>query len=149
MVFYLYCANKIMERQVMEEKHVVKETDDVACSVRVIHEDIVARVARDMPEKTMLEGLAFFFKVFGDPTRIAILMALSKEEMCVCDLCALLDMKQSAVSHQLKTLKQSRIVRRRREGKVMYYSLDDNHIDSVLRIGIQHIREETQEYRLT
>jgi len=109
----------------------------------------VDRVRRDMPEKTMLEGLASFFKVFGDPTRISILMALSKEEMCVCDLCALLDMKQSAISHQLKTLKQLRIVRSRRAGKVIYYSLDDNHIDSVLRIGIEHILEETPQHRLS
>ena len=132
----------------MKENHPVKETEDLACGARVIHEDIVERVARDMPEKTMLDGLSSFFKVFGDPTRIAILMALSKEEMCVCDLCALLDMKQSAVSHQLKTLKQSRIVRNRRAGKVMYYSLDDDHIDSVLHIGIQHILEETSKHRL-
>ncbi len=132
----------------MKENRLVKETEDLACGARVIHEDIVELVARDMPEKTLLEGLASFFKVFGDPTRIAILMALSKEEMCVCDLCALLDMKQSAVSHQLKTLKQSRVVRSRRAGKVMYYSLDDDHIDSVLHIGIQHIREETTEHRL-
>ena len=133
----------------MTENHLAKQTEDLACSTRVIHEDIVDRVRRDMPEKTMLEGLASFFKVFGDPTRISILMALSKAEMCVCDLCALLDMKQSAISHQLKTLKQSRIVRSRRAGKVIYYSLDDNHIDSVLRIGIEHILEETPQHRLS
>jgi ArsR family transcriptional regulator len=84
--------------------------------------------------------LADFFKLFGDGTRIGILWALSESEMCVCDLCALLKMKQPAVSHQLKNLKQSRIVKARRDGKVIYYSLDDDHIRALLDVGMEHIQ---------
>ncbi len=94
-----------------------------------------------MPENQDLGKLAEFFKIFGDKTRIRILWALSESEMCVCDLCALLDMKQSAVSQQLRILKQSRLVRYRRDGKVIYYSLDDDHISRVLELGMQHVRE--------
>ncbi len=118
------------------------ETADIACGIRIIHEDIVARVKGHLPDRSISGELAAFFKLFGDPTRIGILWALSKAEMCVCDLCALLDMKQSAVSQQLKILRQSRIVKNRRDGKVMYYSLDDSHIEGVLKLGMNHILEE-------
>lgn len=118
------------------------ETGDIDCGIRMIHEDIVDRVKRQMPEKELSGGLADFFKLFGDPSRISILWALSKAEMCVCDLCALLGMKQSAVSHQLKILKHSRIVKNRRDGKVIYYTLDDDHIEGVLKLGMSHILEE-------
>ena len=95
-----------------------------------------------MPESVELHELADFFKLFGDSTRIAILWALSESEMCVCDLCALLQMKQPAVSHQLKNLKQARIVKSRRDGKVIYYSLDDHHIPMLLKMGMEHAQEE-------
>ena len=94
-----------------------------------------------MPESGTVFGLADLFKLFGDSTRLRILWALSESEMCVCDLCALLKMKQSAISHQLKNLKQSRIVKSRRDGKVVYYSLDDHHIRNLLNMGMDHIRE--------
>lgn len=112
------------------------------CTERIIHRNVVESVRPAMPGNQELCDLADFFKIFGDRSRIAILWALSESEMCVCDLCALLNMKQSAVSHQLKLLKQSRIVKFRREGKVVYYSLDDEHIRKVLNLGIQHIAEE-------
>lgn len=111
------------------------------CSARIIHPEILEAVQAVMPGYAEICDLADFFKIFGDRTRISILWALSESEMCVCDLCALLDMKQSAVSHQLKLLKQSRIVKHRREGKVVYYSLNDEHIRRVLNLGLQHVCE--------
>jgi ArsR family transcriptional regulator len=98
-------------------------------------------VQHRMPDFEDLYELADFFKLFGDSTRLSILWALSESEMCVCDICALLKMKQPAVSHQLKNLKQSRIVKSRRDGKVVYYSLDDEHIRRLLDIGMEHILE--------
>ena len=95
-----------------------------------------------MPDAVDLYEVADLFKLFGDSTRIAILWALCESEMCVCDLCALLKMKQPAVSHQLKNLKQARIVRSRREGKVIFYSLDDEHIEKLLNLGMAHIKEQ-------
>ncbi|MFP4159128.1 MAG: ArsR/SmtB family transcription factor [Desulfobacterales bacterium] len=117
-----------------------RKTADI-CTERIIHRRILEAVRASMPVNGDLCDLADFFKIFGDSTRISILWALSESEMCVCDLCALLDMKQSAVSHQLRLLKQSRIVRHRREGKVVYYALDDDHIRRVLNLGMQHIQE--------
>lgn len=111
------------------------------CMTKGIHQDSVRRVRRRMPDTVELYDLADFFKLFADSTRIAILWALSESEMCVCDLCALLQMKQPAVSHQLKNLKQARIVKARREGKVIYYSLDDDHIRKLLNLGMEHVRE--------
>ena len=117
------------------------ETDDDSCYTNVIHLDTIKAVKDKMPESVTVFGLADLFKLFGDSTRLRILWALSESEMCVCDLCALLKMKQSAISHQLKNLKQSRIVKSRRDGKVVYYSLDDHHIRNLLNMGMDHIRE--------
>lgn len=111
------------------------------CAIKGIHTDTVQMVQHRMPDFEDLYELADFFKLFGDSTRLSILWALSESEMCVCDICALLKMKQPAVSHQLKNLKQSRIVKSRRDGKVVYYSLDDEHIRRLLDIGMEHILE--------
>ncbi|NNG01285.1 MAG: helix-turn-helix transcriptional regulator [Desulfobacteraceae bacterium] len=111
------------------------------CITEGIHQAVVNTVDRKMPEQVALYELADLFKIFGDSTRISILWALSESEMCVCDLCALLKMKQPAISHQLKNLKQSRIVKARREGKIIYYSLDDDHIRRLLDLGMQHVNE--------
>lgn len=111
------------------------------CITEGIHQDTVRRVRRLMPEQVDLYELADLFKLFGDSTRIAILWALCESEMCVCDLCALLQMKQPAVSHQLKNLKQARVVKTRRDGKVIYYSLDDDHIRTLLNLGMEHVQE--------
>ncbi|EOC99667.1 ArsR/SmtB family transcription factor [Caldisalinibacter kiritimatiensis] len=111
------------------------------CSCNIIHQHTVDNVKNSMPEESKLKELAEFFKVFGDNTRIKILYALSSSEMCVCDLAALLDVTQSAVSHQLRILKQARLVKYRREGKVIYYSLDDNHIKEIFKSGLEHINE--------
>lgn len=94
-----------------------------------------------MPEDEELYELSDLFKVFGDSTRIKIICALFKEEMCVCDIAYLLQMKQSAISHQLKILRQSKLVKYRREGKVVYYSLDDEHIKEIFNMGLMHINE--------
>ena len=94
-----------------------------------------------MPDPIALYDVADLFKLFSDSTRLGILWALSESVMCVCDLCALLKMKQPAVSHQLKNLKQSRVVKARRDGKVIYYSLDDDHIRRLLNLGMEHVQE--------
>jgi len=111
------------------------------CSCKIIHEDIVNEVMSNMPQEENLYDLAELFKVFGDTTRIKILYALFSAEMCVCDIAALLNMTQSAISHQLRVLKQARLVKFRKEGKVVYYSLDDDHIKQIFDQGLRHLQE--------
>ena len=111
------------------------------CGQVRIHDDIVKRVQQNMPEEDNLYDLDELFKVFGDSTRIRILWALDEAEMCVCDIAALLNMTQSAISHQLRILKQAKLVRNRKEGKVVYYSLDDEHVRLIFDQGLAHIRE--------
>jgi len=111
------------------------------CSSNVIHEDVIERVKESIPEEEVLYDLAELFKVFGDSTRIKILCALFEAEMCVCDIANLLNITQSAISHQLRVLKSNRLVKYRREGKVVYYSLDDDHIKNIFDAGINHIIE--------
>ena len=112
-----------------------------SCNGNIIHEDIVVRVKDQLPAEETLYDLAELFKVFGDTTRIKIICALFESEMCVCDLAAILGVSQSAVSHQLRTLRTARLVRFRREGKVVYYSLDDEHIKHIFDEGLNHIKE--------
>ena len=111
------------------------------CVTKGIHRETIRSVKQNMPDPVALYDLADLFKLFGDSTRLGILWALSESEMCVCDLCALLGIKQPAVSHQLKNLKQSRVVKARRDGKIVYYSLDDEHIRRLLNLGMEHILE--------
>lgn len=94
-----------------------------------------------IPKEETLQDLANLFKVFGDPTRIRILYALSAQELCVCDIAEILQMTQSAISHQLRTLKQMHLVKFRREGKTVLYSLADNHVYTILSQGIEHVEE--------
>ncbi|ABW18631.1 ArsR/SmtB family transcription factor [Alkaliphilus oremlandii] len=110
------------------------------CDCTVIHEDVVNLVRDSMPHEESLYDLADIFKVFGDTTRIKILYALFASEMCVCDIAVLLNMTQSAISHQLRVLKQARLVKFRKEGKVVYYSLDDDHIKQIFDQGLIHIK---------
>ncbi len=112
------------------------------CECNVIHQETVDVVRTHMPDEEDIYEVADLFKAFGDSTRARIICALSIAELCVCDLSALLDMSQSAVSHQLRTLKQARIVRNRRNGKSVYYSLDDEHIKALFRMAIEHVTEE-------
>ena len=103
--------------------------------------EAVNHIREDMPPEDALYDLADFFKVFADSTRIKMLYTLSYSEMCVCDLAKMLLMSQSAISHQLRTLKQMNLVRNRREGKTIFYSLADDHIKSILNQGMEHIEE--------
>ncbi len=112
------------------------------CDYIHVHEDIVRKVNEQMPEEDKLYDLADFFKVFADSTRIKMLYVLMCSEMCVCDIAQILNMTQSAISHQLRTLKQMDLVRNRREGKTVFYSLADGHIKTILSQGLDHIEED-------
>lgn len=111
------------------------------CNCSVIHEDVVSRVKEKMPLEETVCDLADLFKIFGDSTRIKILWALDESEMCVCDISALLNMTQSAISHQLRVLKQANLVKNRKEGKVVFYSLKDEHVKQIFNQGLIHINE--------
>ena len=111
------------------------------CDFIYVHEDVVKQVMEVMPSGEELQSLADFVRIFGDSTRIRILYALSQSELCVCDIASLLGMGQSAISHQLRILKQMRLVKFRREGKSVLYSLADSHIETILAQGMEHIGE--------
>lgn len=106
-----------------------------------IHDDVVKKVAAEMPEIDKLCETAELLKVFGDSTRIRIIAALCKSEMCVCDIASLLEMTQSAISHQLRVLKQARLVSSRRDGKTIYYSLCDDHVETIYNYALEHVME--------
>lgn len=118
----------------------VKELD-INCDCEVIHADIVDKVRLVMPDEGELYDLSDFFKVLGDSTRAKIMWALDESEMCVCDLAVLLNMTKSAISHQLKSLKAANLVKYRKEGKVVFYSLTDDHVKEIFEKGLEHIRE--------
>ena len=111
------------------------------CDYSHVHQEIVDKVECTMPEDEILYDLAELFKIFGDSTRIKILYVLFESEMCVCDIAKLLGMTQSAISHQLRALKQSKLVKYRREGKTVFYSLADGHVRTILGQGMEHIAE--------
>lgn len=111
------------------------------CSCDVIHADVVEHVLPRMTDERTLYDLSDFFKMFGDSTRIKIMNALDLHEMCVCDLAALLGMTKSAISHQLRSLKEQNLVAFRRAGKVVYYSLADEHVRDIFEKGLEHLRE--------
>ena len=111
------------------------------CELMHVHQDIVDRVNQQMPEDEILFDLAELFKVFGDSTRIKILYLLFESEMCVCDIAQLLKMTQSAISHQLQVLKKSKLVKYRRDGKTVFYSLADGHVRTIIDQGMEHVAE--------
>ena len=111
------------------------------CDCNIIHEEVVAEVKKHMPDDEILLNLADLFKVFSDSTRVKILCALQQSEMCVCDIAVLLGMTKSAISHQLRTLRQTRLVKYRKDGKIVYYSLDDEHVGNVFEQGLLHVCE--------
>lgn len=115
--------------------------DAECCDTTEVHEDILKTVSEKMPDEDELYDLAELFKVFGDSTRIRILFVLFEAEVCVCDLAESLHMTQSAISHQLKILKQNKLVKGRREGKSVFYSLADDHVRTIIAQGIEHIAE--------
>ncbi len=122
----------------MEEK----KPEIECCSEECVHEDLLKIVNDTMPEETELYDLAELFKVFGDSTRIRILFVLFEAEVCVCDLAEALHMTQSAISHQLRILKQNKLVNSRREGKSIFYSLADGHVRTIIAQGREHIEED-------
>lgn len=124
-----------------EKERIEQEVRECVCEFMHVHEEIVEKVEKAMPREQELLDLAEFFKVFGDSTRIKILYVLSQSEMCVCDIATLLQMGQSAISHQLRILKQMRLVNFRRDGKTVFYSLSDGHIQTILAQGMEHINE--------
>lgn len=120
----------------MEEKIEVEHCDFIH-----VHEEVVKKMKSQIPEDRELNDLAGFFKVFGDVTRLKLLSVLFYSEMCVCDLARTLNMTQSAISHQLRILKQMKLVKNRREGKTVFYSLADGHIKTIINQVMEHIRE--------
>ena len=113
------------------------------CNVRVIHADKVEQALQSVIPDDRLERLSLTYKMLGDPTRLKILLALRQGEMCVCDIAAFLGISESAVSHQLRRLRESAIVSNRRDGQVLYYTLNDTHVDTLLDVGVAHVHERT------
>ena len=118
-----------------------KEGRGAVCEVSCIHESKVAAARRAMKPEATLFRLAAIFKVLGDPTRTKVISALLEEELCVCDLAALIGISQSAISHQLRVLRHMNLVKYRREGRIAFYSLDDDHISAILTAGLKHAEE--------
>ncbi len=114
---------------------------DELCGVRCVHMERVGRAREEAIPQREVERLALTYKILGDPTRLRIVMALGAGEMCVCDLAAFIGVTESAVSHQLRRLRDLALVRCRRDGQVLYYSLDDDHVADLLRVGLEHVRE--------
>ncbi len=125
----------------LREGEDMEKDEKMCCEKQEVHEDLLRIVNETMPEETELYDLAELFKVFGDSTRIRILFVLFEAEVCVCDLAAVLNMTQSAISHQLRILKQNKLVKSRREGKSIFYSLADEHVRTVIAQGREHIEE--------
>ena len=115
--------------------------EEDGCRVRMVHLDRVAKARDEAISDRELNRLALVYKLLGDPTRLKIAMALMKGEMCVCDLAALLGISESAVSHQIRRLKDTALVKGRRDGQILYYSLDDHHVLDLIQVGLDHVRE--------
>ena len=111
------------------------------CEVEKAHKSVVEKAKKDMPDQDVLYDVAELFKVFGDSTRINILTALFESEMCVCDIGETLSMTKSAISHQLRILRQNKLVKTRKAGKEVFYSLADNHVVKIIEMAIEHIEE--------
>ena len=114
---------------------------ETICDCDVLHQEIVETVKPDMPDKSFIVDISDFFKVFGDSTRVQILWALSKSNMCVCDIAFLINMTKSAVSHQLKILKEYNLVKCKRNGKEVIYSLADSHVRDIFEKAVEHLYE--------
>ena len=113
--------------------------NEFMCDCNIIHEEVVKDTLNKMPQPELFDKIAEFFKIIGDPTRTKILFALDQNEMCVCDIANVLGMSKSSISHQLGTLRRMGIVKCRRDGKEVYYMLDDEHVKQVFEVGIKHI----------
>lgn len=117
------------------------EMSEDLCQVRCIHLDRIVQARKEKISDPKLERLALTYKILGDATRLKIVMALKNGEMCVCDIAAFIGISESAVSHQLRRMRELAIVESRRDGQVLYYSLNDAHIGELIRIGVEHIEE--------
>lgn len=113
--------------------------NEFICDCNIIHENIVKDTLSKMPEDDLFNKLAVFFKILGDTTRAKILFALDQNEMCVCDIANVLGMSKSSISHQLGTLRRMNIVKCRKQGKEVYYTIDDDHVQKLFELGIEHI----------
>ena len=122
--------------------HIMNNEAIEKCKVTVVHQELVNKINETLPKEEVLYDLAEIFKVFGDTTRIKILYSLFKHEMCVCDIAAIVGVSQSAISHQLSFLKQAKLVKNKKVGKIVYYSLDDDHITSIFNEGLKHVKEQ-------
>lgn len=140
----LMSARKSPARRAGEEPGTSRRAGGDICDVPCVDEAEVRRAQQAMPEPETIATLAAMLRALGDPTRLRLATALATTELCVCDLATLLGTSQSVVSHSLRTLRQLRIVRYRREGKVAYYSLDDPHVAALLTIGLDHVQEGRQ-----
>ena len=116
--------------------------NEFICDCNIIHQEVVTKVLKKMPTNNILENVALLFKLLGDKTRCRILFALDQEEMCVCDLANVLNMTKSSVSHQLATLRKNGVVKCRKLGKEVYYSLDDEHIVKLFEVAFEHINHQ-------
>lgn len=125
----------------MEDRYNVE-----CCDFIHAHDEIVERVRKEMPSEDALYDLTELFRIFGDSTRIRILYVLFESEMCVCDIAQLLGMTQSAISHQLRALKNARLVKARRDGKTVFYSLSDDHVKTIIDQGIEHVSEQVSKF---
>jgi ArsR family transcriptional regulator, lead/cadmium/zinc/bismuth-responsive transcriptional repressor len=123
----------------VNNRKIIKNSD--LCMVRIIHNDRIKQARRESIAEIHLLKLASIFKLLGDPTRLRIVTALQGGEMCVCDLAAYLNLTESAVSHQLRRLRELNLIKNRRQGQILFYSLDDNHIEDLLKTGFEHVTE--------
>ena len=120
------------------------KSEELVCDCNVIHQDAVANAIKNKPNKENLENLSELFKVIGDLTRLKILWTLDNNEMCVCDIANTLNMSKSSISHQLSTLRRTGIVKCRKEGKEVYYMLDDEHVKQSFEVGLEHIEHKNK-----
>ena len=132
-----YAYNEYMNNYSYIRGEIMQE--NLKCNEK--HENVINQVKSNMPDEEVLFDIAELFKVFGDSTRMKIICCLFKREMCVCDIAELINATQSAVSHQLRVLKQAKLVKYRKEGKVVYYSLSDKHVETIFNMALEHIQE--------
>ena len=137
--------NDNREITIINHRHDETEEVNEVCETQHVHKKTVGAVKNAMPDEDTIYDLAELFKVFGDSTRTKIISALFEAELCVCDICAVLSMTKSAVSHQLNTLRAAQLVKYRRDGKNVYYSLDDQHVTDILERAMEHLRHSRAE----
>ena len=122
-------------------ENVMERNEAERCGFLFVHDDVVKKVMAEMPEESVLYDLAELFKMFADSTRVKILYALFESELCVCDIAELLGMSQSAISHQLRVIKQAKLIKNRRDGKTIFYSLADEHVKTIIGMAKEHLEE--------